>query len=88
MHRGSTTSPETRFTGEEIATVLTDMDYVSVDRTGSHLKLRYVHPETGETRNVSVPMGHELGGDTLRDIADQCGADDFHRWCRWIDRNS
>jgi predicted RNA binding protein YcfA (HicA-like mRNA interferase family) len=29
------------------------MGYVPVDRTGSHLKLRYVHPETDETRTVS-----------------------------------
>jgi len=75
------------FTGEEIASALTDMNYVPVDRTGSHLKLRYVHPETGETRNVSVPMGHEIRGRTLRNIADQCGAEDFDAWCRWIDRN-
>jgi predicted RNA binding protein YcfA (HicA-like mRNA interferase family) len=77
-----------RFTGEEIASALTDMNYQPVDRTGSHLKLRYIHPETGETRNVSVPMGHEISGNTLRNIADQCGANDFHAWCRWIDRHS
>lgn len=76
-----------RFTGEEIASVLIDMNYQPVGRTGSHLKLRYIHPETGETRNVSVPMGHEISGDTLRNIADQCGADDFQAWCRWIDRH-
>lgn len=74
-----------RFTGEEIASVLIDMNYLPVDRTGSHLKLRYVHPETEEVRNVSVPMGHEISGDTLRNIADQCGANDFHAWCQWID---
>ena len=63
------------------------MDYMPVDRAGSHLKLRYVHPETGETRNVTVPLGHEISGDTLRNIADQCGADDFHAWCEWIDEH-
>ncbi|WEL21784.1 Toxic component of toxin-antitoxin system, dsRBD-like fold, HicA family [Halorhabdus sp. BNX81] len=46
-----------RFTGEDVASVLIDMDYYPVDRTGSHLKLRYQHPKTGEVRNVTVPMG-------------------------------
>ncbi len=63
------------------------MNYTPVDRTGSHLKLRYVHPKTGETRNVTVPMGHEISGNTLREIAKQCGANDFHAWCRWIDEH-
>jgi predicted RNA binding protein YcfA (HicA-like mRNA interferase family) len=75
----------TRFTGREIVSTLTDMGYRPVDRTGSHLKLRYVHPETGERRNVTVPLGHEIGGNTLRNIAEQCGANDFHAWCEWID---
>ncbi|WP_435068879.1 type II toxin-antitoxin system HicA family toxin [Haloplanus sp. C73] len=77
----------TRFTGREIVSVLTDMGYRPVDRTGSHLKLRYVHPKTGETRNVTVPLGHEISGDTLRSIANQCGADDFHAWCAWVDEH-
>jgi hypothetical protein len=50
------------------------MGYQPVDRAGSHLKLRYVHPETGE-----------ISGDTLRNIATQFGADDFQSWCDWID---
>jgi hypothetical protein len=36
------------------------MGYRPVDRAGSHLKLRYVHPETGEVRNVTIPMGKEI----------------------------
>lgn len=76
-----------QFTGRDVAKALTRMGYQPVDRTGSHLKLRYVHPETDEVRNVSVPMGGELREGTLRNIADQCGADDFEKWCRWIDRN-
>lgn len=36
------------FTGEEVASVLIDMGYYPVDRTGSHLKLRYEHPDTEE----------------------------------------
>jgi len=30
-------------------------------------------------------MGTEISGDTLRNIANQRGADDFQRWCDWID---
>jgi predicted RNA binding protein YcfA (HicA-like mRNA interferase family) len=65
--------------------VLTEMGYQPVNRAGSHLKLRYVHPETGDVRNVTIPMGREISGDTLRSIATQCGADDLQRWCDWID---
>lgn len=61
------------------------MDYQPVDRTGSHLKLRYVHPETGEVRNVTVPIHGEIDTGTLRSIADQCGAEDFDAWCDWIE---
>jgi predicted RNA binding protein YcfA (HicA-like mRNA interferase family) len=74
-----------RFTGREIAKALTDMGYAPVDRTGSHLKLRYVHPETGEVRNATVPMGGEIHPNTLRSIADQCGAEEFDEWCDWIE---
>ncbi|CCQ34847.1 hypothetical protein (UPF0395) [Halorhabdus tiamatea SARL4B] len=61
------------------------MDYYPVDRTGSHLKPRYQHPNTGEVRNVTVPMGGEIQTGTLRNIADQCGAQDFEAFCEWID---
>jgi predicted RNA binding protein YcfA (HicA-like mRNA interferase family) len=76
-----------RFTGEEIAKVLIDMGYYPVDRSGSHLKLRYKHPDTGEVRNVTIPMGGEVKTGTLRNIARQCGANDFDAWCQWIDEH-
>lgn len=75
------------FSGREVASVLTDMGYVPIDRTGSHLKLRYQHPKTEEVRNVTVPMHDEINIATLQKIADQCGAHDFTSFCRWIDRN-
>jgi len=28
-----------------------------------------------------IPVG------TLQSIAEQCGADDFHAWCQWINQN-
>ena len=77
-----------QFTGEEIVKALTKMKYVPVGRTGSHFKLRYVNSDTGEVRNVTVPMGGEIPTGTLRSIADQCGADDFHAWCEWIDEHA
>jgi len=30
-------------------------------------------------------MHDEIAIGTLHSIVDQCGADDFHAWCRWID---
>ena len=73
------------YSSRELVNALTEMGYQPVDRAGSHLKLRYVHPKTGDIRNVTIPMGREISGDTLRSIATQCGADDFQRWCDWID---
>jgi len=73
------------YSARELVAALTEMGYQPVARAGSHLKLRYIHPETGEVRNVTIPMGNEISGDTLRNIADQCGANDFQAWCDWID---
>jgi len=79
----------TSFSGHEIASVLTDFGYVPVDRTGSHLKLRWESDDTDEVRIVSVPMApaDEIPTGTLHSIADQCGAEDFHAWCEWIDEH-
>jgi predicted RNA binding protein YcfA (HicA-like mRNA interferase family) len=79
----------TSFSGRDIASVLTDYGYVPADRTGSHLKLRWESPDTGEVRIVSVPMksADSIPTGTLRSIANQCGAEDFRAWCRWIDEN-
>ena len=73
------------YSSRELVNALTEMGYRPVDRAGSHLKLRYVHPETGDVRNVTIPMGREISGGTLRSVANQCGVDDFQRWCDWID---
>jgi hypothetical protein len=32
-----------------------------------------------------VPTHTDVRIGTLRSIADQCGAEDFHEWCGWID---
>ena len=62
--------------------------YIPVSRAGSHVRLRYEHPGTGEVRNVDVPQHDEVRIGTLRSIGDQCGADDFEAWCEWIDAHA
>jgi predicted RNA binding protein YcfA (HicA-like mRNA interferase family) len=61
------------------------MRYVA--RTGSHVQMRYV-ADDGEVRNVTVPMHDRIKTNTLQNIADQCGANDFDDWCRWIDEHA
>lgn len=82
--------PQRSFDGQTIAKVLMNHGFVPVDRTGSHLKLRYEHPVTDEVRNVSIPMKSrdEIPTGTFRSIARQCGANDFEAWCRWIAENA
>jgi predicted RNA binding protein YcfA (HicA-like mRNA interferase family) len=76
-----------QFSGETVASVLIENGYYPVDRTGSHLKLRYENSQTGEIRNVTVPMHDEIATGTLRKIGTQCGALDFDEFCDWINRN-
>lgn len=66
------------YSGQELVKALGKWNFRKVDQTGSHVKLRYVHPETGEKRYVSVPLHDELATGTLQSIAEQAGADDFH----------
>ena len=78
----------TTFSGREIISVLRSFGFAPVSRSGSHVRLRYEHPETDEVRIVDVPMHNEVKIGTLRSIADECGAEDFEAWCRWIDEHS
>jgi Predicted periplasmic or secreted lipoprotein len=75
-----------QFTGEEVAKVLIENHYYPQNRTGSHLQLRYEHPD-GEVRTVTVPMGGEIPTGTLRNIMEQAGGEEFEEFCAWIDRN-
>jgi predicted RNA binding protein YcfA (HicA-like mRNA interferase family) len=77
------------FSGREIVKALRSKRYVPVGRTGSHVKLRYEHPETDEVRIVTVPLvdADRISQDTYRSIAEQCGASDFEKWVDWIERN-
>jgi len=79
----------TQFSGREIAKARRKHGFRKAGRTGSHLKLRWESPDTGEVRVVTVSMKaeDEIPTGTVRSIADQCGASDFREWCRWIDRH-
>lgn len=79
----------TAFDGREIVSALTKYDYRVVGRTGSHVKLRLDRADLDEPRIVTVPLKSrdEISRNTFRSIADQCGANDYHDWCEWIDTN-
>lgn len=77
------------FSGREVVKALTKNRFYLVDRTGSHVKLRYEHPTNeDDVRVVSVPMHDRINLGTLRSIAEDAGADDFDSFCEWVDRHS
>lgn len=78
----------TTFTSREVITTLTKHGYVPVGGKGSHTTLRYENPDTGEVRTVTVPQADPIPIGTLRDIADQAGAEQFNEFCKWVDRTS
>jgi hypothetical protein len=51
----------------------------------NHAKLRYQDLNTGEKRTVSVPLYDELVTGTLKNIAEQAGAEDFQEFLDAID---
>ena len=77
------------FDGREMVKALRSMQYRPVGRKGSHVKLRYEHPDTDEVRVVTVPLtdSDQISQDTYRSIAEQCGAENFEAWCEWIDNH-
>ncbi|WP_276260512.1 type II toxin-antitoxin system HicA family toxin [Haloglomus litoreum] len=77
------------FSGYDVVKVLVNVgNFVHVRTAGDHAQLVYEHPTNPEdTRRVTVPLHDELRPGTLRDIADDAGANDFDAFCEWIDRN-
>jgi predicted RNA binding protein YcfA (HicA-like mRNA interferase family) len=79
------------FSGETVYKVLVNVGgFRHVRTTGDHLILRWDPPadhEDTDPRIVSVPAHDSLSIGTLRDIADDAGADDFDAFCKWIDRH-
>lgn len=78
------------FSDYEVAKVLVNVGNFDWNRTaGDHAQLSYTHPTNEEDRRqVTVPLHDELRPGTLRDIADDAGANDFDAFCEWIDRNT
>lgn len=54
--------PHAEFSGREIVKALREKRFKPVGRSGSHVELRYEHPETDDVRIVTVPM---KGGDRI-----------------------
>ena len=79
--------PRRTYSGEDIVKALGKWGYRRIPGggKGSHVKLRYIDPNTGEKRTVIVPMHDELATGTLRDIAEQAGAKDFQKFLDAID---
>ena len=78
------------FSGDDVAKVLANAGPFSLGRiSGSHIILKWRPPEDHDTepRTVTVPRHDSLDIGTLQSIAEQAGARDFDRFCRWIDRN-
>lgn len=73
------------YSGEDIIKALKKWRFERIDQTGSHVKLRYVHPDTGEKRTVIVPRHDELDTGTLTGIAKQAGANEFQAFLDAID---
>ena len=77
------------FSGREVVKALTKNRFHVVDRTGSHVKLRYEHPTNeDDIRVVSVPTHDRIDTGTLRSIADRAGARDFDAFRAWVDRQA
>lgn len=74
------------YSGEDVIKALYKMRYMKDRQRGSHIILKYKHPDTDEIRTVVVPLHDELSTQTLRGIADQCGAEDFQKFLDWLDQ--
>lgn len=78
--------PRRTYSGDEIVRALGKWRFKPVPGgKGSHTKLRYINPDTGEKRTVIVPDHDELATGTLQEIAEQAGADDFQDFLNAID---
>jgi len=78
------------FAGEDVYKVLVNAGgFKHVRTTGDHLILRWDPPADHDTepRLITVPLHDSVSIGTLRDIADDAGANDFDAFCEWIDRN-
>lgn len=75
------------YSGREVAKVLLQWGFEPVGGRGSHRVFRYENPDTDEVRTVVVPITQgsiKIG--TLREIADQAGANNFNAFCEELDK--
>jgi predicted RNA binding protein YcfA (HicA-like mRNA interferase family) len=75
------------FSGREIIKALRRNGFTVTGGGGSHWKLAYIHPGTGEKRVVIVPLHDEIAIGTLNSIKEQCGGQDLDAFCEWIESN-
>ena len=56
---------------------------------GDQAILRWEPPEDhdAQARTVPVPLHDEISEGTLKDIADQAGANNYQKFKAWIDQN-
>ena len=74
------------YSAREVIKVLTNHGFRRISSSGgSHEKLVYTHPDTGEKRVVTVPLHDELAPGTLDSIAKQAGANDVRAFRDWLD---
>jgi len=75
------------YTSEQIVDVLDEMGFHLARRNGSHAIFKYKHPEDDdEKRTVVVPLHKDpIATGTLREISKQAGANDFKKFCDWVD---
>jgi predicted RNA binding protein YcfA (HicA-like mRNA interferase family) len=67
----------TDFSGQDVVKALTKNKFRVIGREGSHVRLRYDHPQNeDDVRLVTVPMHDRTKARSLRDIADQFGAEE------------
>lgn len=78
--------PRRTFSGQEVAKVLIQWGFQPVGGRGSHRVFRYDSPHSDEVRTVTVPITHDpIKQGTLREIAEQAGANDFDAFCEELD---
>jgi len=73
------------YSGEDIIKALQNWRFRKVDQAGSHVKLRYKDPNSGEVRTVIVPLHDELDTGTLKGVAEQASAKDFQSFLDEMD---
>lgn len=73
--------------GQDVVKVLRHFGFRKARQQGSHVVLKYKHPNTNDVRTVTIPLHDSLKTGTLNSIAKQAGANDLHEFVDWINKN-